>query len=99
MKIFIQVNIGNEIQKSGIDKNQIEDLFKYCKSINLNILGLMCLPPFEKDSDPYFKELKDLNDQLGFSEISMGMSNDYINAIRYNSTYLRIGSQIFGERN
>ena len=99
MKIFIQVNVGNEIQKSGIDKNQIEDLFKYCKSINLNILGLMCLPPFEKDSDPYFKELKDLNDQLGFSEISMGMSNDYINAIRYNSTYLRIGSQIFGERN
>ena len=99
-KIFIQINIGNENQKNGINKEDLEPFYKKCtEEFNLNIIGLMCLPPFDEDPEDYFKELKKLNDNLELKEISMGMSNDYIKAIKYCSTFLRIGSSIFGKRN
>ena len=98
-KLFIQVNIGDEDQKSGIPKNEILDFYNYCKSINLNILGLMCIPPIDKDSKYYFKEMNILNKKLDLKELSMGMSSDYLNAIENNSTYIRVGSSIFGQRN
>ncbi len=98
-KFFIQVNIGDEDQKSGIPKNEILDFYNYCKSINLNILGLMCIPPIDKDSKYYFKEMNILNKKLDLKELSMGMSSDYLNAIENNSTYIRVGSSIFGQRN
>ena len=99
IKIFIQVNLGNEIQKSGINIDHTRELLDFCKSKKLEVLGLMCLPPFDEDPEDYFKELKKLNDNLELKEISMGMSNDYIKAIKYCSTFLRIGSSIFGKRN
>ena len=98
VKIFIQVNIGNEQQKSGVNKNKLEDLFFYCKNLNLDVVGLMCIPPVDKNIEQYFKETQILNQKLDLSELSMGMSSDYIKAIKYNSTYLRIGSSIFGNR-
>ena len=98
VKIFIQVNIGNEQQKSGVNKDQLEDLFFYCKNLNLDIVGLMCIPPVDENIEEYFKETQILNQKLDLSELSMGMSSDYIKAIKYNSTYLRIGSSIFGNR-
>ena len=98
VKIFIQVNIGNEQQKSGVNKNKLEDLFFYCKNLNLDVVGLMCIPPVDKNIEQYFKEAQILNQKLDLSELSMGMSSDYIKAIKYNSTYLRIGSSIFGNR-
>jgi len=98
-KFFIQVNIGDEDQKSGIPKNEILDFYNYCKSIDLNILGLMCIPPIDKDSKSYFKEMNFLNKKLDLKELSMGMSSDYLNAIENNSTYIRVGSSIFGQRN
>ena len=98
-KFFIQVNIGDEDQKSGIPKNEILDFYNYCKSIDLNILGLMCIPPIDKDSKYYFKEMNILNKKLDLKELSMGMSSDYLNAIENNSTYIRVGSSIFGQRN
>ena len=97
-KLFIQVNIGNENQKSGIAKENVFDFYKYCKSIDLNIIGLMCIPPFEEDSQKFFKELKILSRELNLKELSMGMSSDYTNAIEHGATYLRIGSNIFGKR-
>ena len=99
VNIFIQVNIGNESQKSGINKDQINDFYNYCKKLNLNIIGLMCIPPAEDEPDKYFKEIKLLNQKLNLPEISMGMSSDYLNATENSSTYLRIGSRIFGKRN
>ena len=99
IKIFIQVNLGNEIQKSGINIDYTKELLDFCKSKKLDVLGLMCLPPFDEDPEDYFKELKKLNDSLELKEISMGMSNDYIKAIKYCSTFLRIGASIFGKRN
>ena len=99
IKVFIQVNIGNEIQKSGIPKDGLDDFLLYCKEINLNIIGLMCIPPFNSDPEPFFKELKNLNDKLNLPDLSMGMSSDYESAIENSSTYLRIGSEIFGKRN
>ena len=99
IKIFIQVNLGNEIQKSVINIDHTRELLDFCKSKKLEVLGLMCLPPFDEDPEDYFKELKKLNDNLELKEISMGMSNDYIKAIKYCSTFLRIGSSIFGKRN
>ncbi len=99
IKIFIQVNIGNEIQKSGVLKSELEDLFFYCKELNLNIIGLMCIPPMNLDPIPFFQELKDLNIKLNLPELSMGMSSDYEKALENFSTYLRIGSNIFGKRN
>ncbi len=98
LKLFIQVNIGKEIQKSGIDPKHIESFFKYCKSINLDIIGTMCLPPIGLNPEPYFKELSEINKTLKLKELSMGMSEDYLLAIKYRSTYLRIGSKIFGQR-
>ena len=98
IKIFIQVNIGNEDQKSGIYKTELDDLVLYCKKINLNVVGLMCIPPADEDSSAYFKEIKLLNNSFGFTELSMGMSSDFIEASKNSATYLRIGSRIFGER-
>jgi len=97
-KIFIQINIGDEKQKSGIMKNNIKEFYNYCKSLDLDIIGTMCLPPFNEDSEEYFAEMKILNENLKLKELSMGMSSDYLNAIKYNSSYLRIGSNIFGQR-
>ena len=98
VKLFIQVNIGNEDQKSGISKNELDDFYHYCKDLKLDILGLMCIPPYNLDPNPYFQELNDLNKNLSLKELSMGMSSDYLKAVECNSTYLRIGSAIFGER-
>ena len=98
VKIFIQVNIGNEYQKSGIKKNEIGDLILYCKKIKLDVLGLMCLPPANSNSSIYFKEMNLLNNSHELSELSMGMSSDYIEASKNSASYLRIGSSIFGKR-
>tara|TARA_B100000575_G_scaffold83676_1_gene65893 strand:- start:87 stop:737 length:651 start_codon:yes stop_codon:yes gene_type:complete len=98
VKIFIQVNIGNEYQKSGVNKNELEELFSYCNYLNLDVIGLMCLPPANQDPHPYFSELNELNKRLNLSDLSMGMSSDYTKAIEHSSTYLRIGSEIFGQR-
>jgi len=98
VKIFIQVNIGNEYQKSGIKKNEISDLIMYCKKIKLDVLGLMCLPPANSNSSIYFKEMNLLNSSHELSELSMGMSSDYIEASKNSASYLRIGSSIFGKR-
>ena len=97
-KLFIQVNIGDEQQKSGINVDQIEDLILFSKQLNLNIIGLMCIPPANEEPDKYFKEIKLLNKKFNLSEISMGMSSDYLKAVENSSTYLRIGSSIFGQR-
>ena len=99
-KIFIQVNIGNEVQKSGIEKENLFSFYNTCANdLKLDIVGLMCLPPFEKDSNPYFAEIKSLAEKLQLKELSMGMSDDYLEAIKYGTTFLRIGSKIFGPRN
>ena len=98
IKIFIQVNIGNEQQKSGINKSQLQDFYLFCKKINLNIVGLMCIPPIDQDTISFFKEMQTLTNDLKLTELSMGMSSDYIEAARYSSTFLRIGSSIFGQR-
>jgi pyridoxal phosphate enzyme (YggS family) len=98
VKIFIQINIGNEDQKSGTDKNQLRELCTYCKELNLNVVGLMCIPPVNEDPNKYFKETKLLNEKFNLSELSMGMSSDYLKAVENHSTYLRIGSSIFGDR-
>ena len=100
LKYFIQVNIGNELQKSGIPVNEIESYYNYCiKEKNLNIIGLMVIPPNDNNPVKYFKALNNLNISLGLQELSMGMSADYQEAITYNATYVRIGSSIFGKRN
>ena len=98
IKIFIQVNIGKEEQKSGIDPSNLLDLYNYCKELDLNVVGLMCIPPFNEEPDKYFKEMKNLSEKLSLAELSMGMSSDYLNAALNSSTYLRIGSSIFGFR-
>ena len=98
IKIFIQVNIGDEEQKSGVDKSSVYELYSYCKEINLNVIGLMCIPPLTKSSDIYFKEMNILNKNLNLNELSMGMSSDYLDAIKNSATYVRIGSNIFGQR-
>ena len=98
-KIFIQINIGNEIQKSGIMKNDLNNFCLECRKLDLDIIGTMCLPPEGEDSFLFFKDLKSLNESENFKEISMGMSEDYHKAIENKSTFLRIGSNIFGPRN
>jgi len=98
VKIFIQVNIGNEKQKSGVSKFSLPDLYSYCKSLGLDVIGLMCIPPINKSNDNYFKKMDNLNKNLGFNELSMGMSADYLYALKNSATYLRIGSSIFGQR-
>ena len=98
IKIFKKINIGDEKQKSGIKKNEAYDLISYCKEIDLNVMGLMCLPPADNNSSFYFNEMNLLNKSFGLSDLSMGMSSDYLEASKNSATYLRIGSSIFGER-
>jgi len=100
VKLFIQINIGEESQKSGVSISNIEDFYKSCTNdLGLNIIGLMCLPPNNDNTSSYFLKMKNLKDNLNLKDLSMGMSNDYLEAIKFESTYLRIGSKIFGERN
>ena len=98
IKIFIQVNIGKENQKSGIDKDRVNDLIVYCKKINLNVVGLMCIPPVNDDPEVYFREIFLMNTKFNFSDLSIGMSSDFLEASQNGATYLRIGSSIFGKR-
>ena len=99
LKYFIQVNIGNEIQKSGIPVNELDSFYNYCiNEINLNILGLMVIPPLDQKAEKYFQSLNKLNKTLGLENLSMGMSADYVDAINCGSSYVRIGSSIFGSR-
>ena len=99
LKYFIQVNIANEIQKSGIPSNQLDDFYTYCvKELKLEVIGLMIIPPNDNNFKKYFKTLNDLNKSLDLKELSMGMSADYIEAVQNGSTFVRIGSSIFGER-
>jgi len=98
VKIFIQVNIGDEEQKSGIDKDYLNDFYSYCKNLNLDIVGLMCIPPVDNKSEFFFKEMALLTKKLNLKELSMGMSADYIEAAKNSATYIRIGSNIFGKR-
>ena len=96
---FIQVNIGNETQKSGIPYNEVDSFYNYCtKEKKMNIIGLMIIPPNDDNSDQYFKSISELNSSLALKELSMGMSSDYMNALKFKATFLRIGSAIFGER-
>tara|TARA_B100000886_G_C20403560_1_gene483686 strand:- start:190 stop:840 length:651 start_codon:yes stop_codon:yes gene_type:complete len=99
IKLFIQVNIGNEEQKSGISVNKLDDFYNFCKDLKLNVVGLMCIPPIDDNSVKYFKKMLDLKQKHNFNELSMGMSSDYLDALQHGSTFLRIGSDIFGKRN
>ena len=99
LEYFIQVNIGNEIQKSGIPVNQLDPFYNYCiNDINLKIIGLMVIPPNDNKPEKYFKTLNELNKSLALENLSMGMSADYIEAIKYGATFVRIGSSIYGSR-
>ncbi len=97
-KIFIQINLGNESQKSGILMENLVDFYNFSKNLDLNIIGTMCIPPFNENSTKFFSQMSKLNQKINLIELSMGMSSDYLNAVEYNSTYLRIGSNIFGQR-
>ena len=98
IKIFLQVNIGEENQKSGINKHEVSKLVSYSREINLDVVGLMCIPPVNINPAGYFKEMNDLTNSLDFKELSMGMSSDFLEAAENSSTYLRIGTSIFGQR-
>ena len=98
IKIFLQVNIGDENQKSGINKNEVSQLTSYCQEIGLELIGLMCIPPANIDPEGYFEEMSKLNKALGLAELSMGMSSDFLIATKHLSTYVRVGSKIFGQR-
>ena len=97
-KLFIQVNIGNEDQKNGVDPSKLKSFYKYCLDKDLDVIGTMCLPPISEDPEKYFMRMNYLNKDLGLNELSMGMSADYISAIDNNATFIRVGSKIFGER-
>ncbi|ARJ49075.1 YggS family pyridoxal phosphate-dependent enzyme [Candidatus Pelagibacter sp. RS40] len=97
-KLFIQVNVGNEDQKSGVNPNKLKSFYKYCINKNLDVIGTMCLPPISEDPEKYFMRMNYLNKDLGLNELSMGMSADFISAIDNNATFIRVGSKIFGER-
>jgi len=100
LKIFIQINIGNENQKNGIDEADLDEFYKKCvNEFDLDIIGLMCLPPKDEDTKKYFIKMKNLAQKINVKELSMGMSNDYLNAVKHGATYVRIGSKIFGNRN
>ena len=100
IKLFIQVNIGDEAQKSGINIYDLEIFYKNCvQELKLNVIGIMCIPPNDENIDKYFSKMNELKEKFNFGELSMGMSNDYLIAIKYGSTFLRIGSKIFGPRN
>ena len=99
LKIFIQVNIGNEDQKSGINQNEVISFYQKCiNDFDLDIVGLMCIPPFNEGKNDYFRLMNELNKSIGLEELSMGMSSDYLEAVSHGATYIRIGSKIFGER-
>ena len=98
IKIFIQVNVGNESQKSGINSNNISNFLNYCENLDLDVVGLMCIPPESSDSKVFFEQMNELAKKYNQKELSMGMSSDYLKAAQLNSTYLRIGSSIFGQR-
>ena len=98
IKIFIQINLGGEKQKSGIEPSDLEEFYKHCLELKLDVIGTMCIPPENQDPKPFFKDLLQLNQKINLTEISMGMTNDYLNALEYNSTFLRIGTAIFGKR-
>ena len=98
LKIFIQVNIGNEDQKSGINKENLPNFYKFCKNLNLDIIGTMCIPPNNENTENYFSEMNRINVELNFKDLSMGMSGDYLEAVKNNATYVRVGSKIFGSR-
>ena len=98
-KIFIQINLGKENQKSGIDEDQLKNFYEKCiNELKLNIIGIMCLPPFDQDPIPFFKKMQNLSESLNLKELSMGMSNDYLEAVKFKATYIRVGSKIFGSR-
>ena len=90
--------MGNEDQKSGIDKRNLNDFYIFCKKLNLDIIGTMCIPPNDGNTEKYFSEMSDINKELNFKELSMGMSGDYLEAVENNATYIRVGSKIFGSR-
>ena len=98
LKLFIQVNIGNEDQKSGINKEKLADFYKFCINLNLDIIGTMCIPPNNENTENYFLEMNRINAELNFKDLSMGMSGDYLEAVKNNATYVRVGSKIFGNR-
>jgi pyridoxal phosphate enzyme (YggS family) len=99
LNYFIQVNIANEIQKSGIPVNELDAFYNYCvNEINLKVIGLMAIPPIDQSVDKYFKSMNELNKSLALENMSMGMSADYTEAIKYGSNFVRIGSSIFGSR-
>ena len=98
IKIFIQINLGGEKQKSGIEPSDLEEFYNSCKALKLDIIGTMCIPPDSQNPKHFFKDLMQLNKKINLPEISMGMTNDYLDALEYGSTYLRIGTGIFGKR-
>ena len=98
IKIFIQINLGGEAQKSGIAPPDLKTFYEKCLLLKLDIIGTMCIPPENLDPKPFFKDLLQLNKKINLSELSMGMTNDFLDAIEYQSTYLRIGQGIFGKR-
>ena len=99
IKVFLQINIGDENQKSGINKAETNQLVAYCKEIGLDLIGLMCIPPANAEPNKYFEEMYRLNNSFGFEDLSMGMSSDYLIAVKNFATYVRVGSSIFGNRN
>ena len=98
LKLFLQVNLASEEQKSGVSVEDLSDLVNFCYESKLDVQGLMCIPPLNENSEHYFQKLYQLNNQHNYKQLSMGMSSDYLNATKYSSTFLRIGSKIFGER-
>ena len=98
LKKFMIVNIGDEDQKSGINANDLFEFYNYCKKLELNIIGLMCIPPLDGDTKIYFKKMLELKKKYSFNELSMGMSSDYLNALDFEASFIRIGSSIFGNR-
>ncbi len=98
IRIFLQVNIGDENQKSGINKTEIDQFVSYCREIGLDLIGLMCIPPVNLDPQGYFEEMNKLNNSFGFADLSMGMSSDYLVAVKNFATFVRVGSSIFGSR-
>ena len=98
-KIFIQINLGDEAQKSGINKDNLEEFYNFSKNLGLDIIGLMCIPPFDENPSKFFSHMNELNQTINLKELSMGMSSDYLVALEHKASYLRIGSNIFGQRN
>ena len=99
VKVFIQINIGDETQKFGVSKSSAPEFYSFCKTLNLDVVGLMCIPPISKPPEIFFREMNVLKNNLNLEELSMGMSSDYLDAIKNSATYIRIGSKIFGNRN